>query len=205
MIIKEADFNGLRYKIAYPNNLVRTKRYPIIFYMHGAGERGDDLNLIDVYGVFREIKEGKEFEFICVAPQCDKDIVWYDKLPLVKEFILDFLKNDYVDKEKVFLTGISMGGYMSWQLLMSLPEVFKKAIIFCGGGMYWNARRIKAEVWAFHGRKDKTVLLEESVKMVDAVNNSGGKARLTVYDDAEHNCWTETYRKREIYDWLLTE
>ena len=203
MRIEKKFFNDLRYKVAYPNNFDITKKYPVVFYMHGAGERGDDLDIIDTYGVFREIKAGKEFDFICIAPQCEKDLVWYEKLPEVKEFILNYIENVFVNKEKVFLTGISMGGYMSWQLLMSLPEIFKKAVVFCGGGMYWNARRIKAEVWAFHGRKDKTVYVDESIKMVDCINATGGKAKLTILEHAEHNCWTEIYKELKIYEWLL--
>ncbi|MBR2159830.1 MAG: prolyl oligopeptidase family serine peptidase [Clostridia bacterium] len=203
MIIERKVFNGLRYKVAYPNGFKENKKYPVLFFMHGAGERGDDLDIIDTYGVFREIHEGKEFEFICVAPQCEKDIVWYDKLPLVKEFVNHYVAHNFVDEKMIFLSGISMGGYMSWQLLMSLPDIFKKAVIFCGGGMYWNAKKIKTEVWAFHGRKDKTVYVEESIKMVEAINASGGKAKLTILEHAEHNCWTEIYREKQMYKWLF--
>ncbi len=203
MIIERKVFNGLRYKVAYPNDFNENKKYPVLFFMHGAGERGEDLDIIDIYGVFREIKEGKEFNFICVAPQCEKDIVWYDKLSLVKDFVNYYIDLNFVNKAMVFLSGISMGGYMSWQLLMSLPGIFKKAVIFCGGGMYWNAKKIKTEVWAFHGRKDKTVYVDESIKMVDAINASGGKAKLTILEHAEHNCWTEVYREKEMYKWLL--
>jgi len=202
MIVKESEFKGLRYKIAYPNGFVKTNTYPVLFFMHGAGERGEDISLLDKHGVFYEIKEGREFDFICIAPQCDADLVWFDKLALVKEFILDFIKNDFVDSNNVLLSGISMGGYMSWQLLMSLPKVFRKAVIFCGGGMYWNASKIKAEVWAIHGLKDRTVFVEESIKMVNAVLANGGKAKLTILENAEHNCWTANYKGQEIYDWL---
>ncbi len=205
MIIKREVFNGLRYKVAYPNEFDVNKKYPVLFFMHGAGERGEDLDNIDTYGVFREIKEGREFEFICVAPQCEQELVWFEKLPVVKEFVLHISTLKFVDINKIFLTGISMGGYMSWQLLMSLPDVFKKAVVFCGGGMYWNARRIKASVWAFHGLKDKTVYVEESIKMVHCINATGGKAKLTILEHAEHNCWTEIYRGKEIYQWFLEE
>lgn len=203
MIVEKKDFNGLRYKVAYPNGFNANKKYPVLFFMHGAGERGDDLDVLDVHGVFYEIKDGREFEFICVAPQCENDIVWYDMLPLVKDFINYFVNLNFIDKSKVYLSGISMGGYMSWQLLMSLPEVFNKAVIFCGGGMYWNAKKIKAKVWAFHGRKDKTVYVDESIKMVDAIKALGGQAKLTILEHAEHNCWTEVYREKEMYKWLL--
>ncbi|MBE5734371.1 MAG: phospholipase [Clostridiales bacterium] len=204
MKIEKSVFGTLRYKIAYPENFDKNKKYPVLFFMHGAGERGDNMDLLDIHGVFYEIKKGREFDFICIAPQCEADLVWFDKLPFVKEFILDFIKNPFVDVSNVLLSGISMGGYMSWQLLMSLPEVFKKAVIFCGGGMYWNAGRIKAEVWAIHGLKDATVYVEESMKMVNKILATGGKAKLTIMEEAEHNCWTVNYKKQEIYDWLLS-
>lgn len=203
MIVENAVFGCVRYKIAYPENFDKSKKYPVLFFMHGAGERGDNLDLVEVHGVFYEIKKGREFDFICIAPQCEKEIVWFDKLPFVKEFICNFIENEYVDKKRVFLSGISMGGYMSWQLLMSLPDIFKKAIICCGGGMYWNADKIKTEVWAVHGLKDRTVFVEESIKMVNAVLSNGGKAKLTILENAEHNCWTATFQEQEVYDWLM--
>ncbi len=202
MKIEKSVFENLRYKIAYPEKFDKNKKYPVLFFMHGAGERGDDMDLLNIHGVFKEINKGREFDFICVAPQCEKDIVWFEKLSVVKEFILDYIENEFIDKSKVFLSGLSMGGYMSWQLLMSLPEVFKKAVVFCGGGMYWNAGRIKADVWAFHGLKDRTVFVEESIKMVNAVIANGGNAKLTIMENAEHNCWAIPCAGQEIYDWL---
>ena len=97
-----------------------------------------------------------------------------------------------------------MGGYAAWQMLMSLNTIFRKAVICCGGGMYWNAARIKASVWAFHGTKDPVVYPEESQKMVDAVNRNGGNAKLTLYEGVEHNSWEPTYSNPEVYQWLLS-
>ena len=89
---------------------------------------------------------------------------------------------------------------------MSLPKTFAAIVPICGGGMYWNANRLRhTPVWAFHGEKDKTVFCEESRKMVDAVNKKGGNAKLTVYPDAEHDSWTETYRNPEVFEWLLSQ
>jgi len=202
MKIENGNFNGLRYKIAYPNNFDKSIRYPVLLFFHGAGERGENLDLMDVHGVFKEIKKGKEFNFICIAPQCETDIVWYDKLPLVKEFIQDYINNEYVDKEHIFLSGISMGGYMSWQLLMSLSQVFAKAVICCGGGMYWNAEKIKAQVWAFHGEEDSVVFSSESEKMVNAIDACGGTAKLTIFENTGHDCWTRVFSDSQIYEWL---
>ena len=97
-----------------------------------------------------------------------------------------------------------MGGYATWQLAMSMPEAFAAIVPICGGGMYWNAERIcNVPVWAFHGGKDTTVFLEESVKMIEAVKRCGGEAKLTVYPENAHDAWSDTYRNPEVFAWLL--
>jgi len=92
MKIEKSVFGTLRYKIAYPENFDKNKKYPVLFFMHGAGERGDNMDLLDIHGVFYEIKKGREFDFICIAPQCEADLVWFDKLPFVKKFFFAFFK-----------------------------------------------------------------------------------------------------------------
>lgn len=91
-----------------------------------------------------------------------------------------------------------------WQMLMSDPQIYAGAIPICGGGMYWNASRLKdLNIWAFHGKKDPIVLCDESVKMVEKINRSGGSARLTILDEYEHNSWTYVYENTEAFQWLL--
>ena len=111
---------------------------------------------------------------------------------------------DYTDPERLYLMGASMGGYTTWELAMSMPELFAAIVPICGGGMYWNAGRlVNVPVWAFHGKLDPTVLVEESEKMVNAVNKRGGNARLTVYPENKHDAWTDTFSNPEVYRWLL--
>ena len=99
-----------------------------------------------------------------------------------------------------------MGGYGAWQLAMSLNDAFAAVIPVCGGGMYWNAGRLKnTPVWAFHGAKDRVVFCEESQKMVNAVNAKGGNAKLTVYPENGHDSWTDTYGNREVWEWMLSQ
>ena len=98
-----------------------------------------------------------------------------------------------------------MGGYATWQLAMSLPEFFAAVVPICGGGMYWHAFSLaRTPIWAHHGAKDPTVFVEESEKMVNAVNKSGGNARLTVYPDVEHASWVNVYENNEVFEWLLS-
>ena len=102
------------------------------------------------------------------------------------------------------MMGASMGGYAVWQLAMSMPEHFAAIVPICGGGMYWNAGRLaNLPIWAFHGGKDKYVLPEESQKMVDAVNENGGRAKLTVYPENAHDAWSDTYKNKQVFLWLL--
>ena len=101
--------------------------------------------------------------------------------------------------------GPSMGGYTSWALGMSMPEYFAAIVPICGGGMYWNAGRlINVPIWAFHGGKDSVVFVEESKKMVNAVNANGGNAKLTIYPENDHNAWSDTYSNYEVFEWLLS-
>ena len=106
---------------------------------------------------------------------------------------------------KPILTGASMGGYATWQLAMSMPECFAAAVPICGGGMYWNAERLKnVPIWAFHGGKDNVVSVEESKKMVDSVNQKGGSAKLTIYPENGHDAWSDTYSNHLVYSWFLS-
>lgn len=99
-----------------------------------------------------------------------------------------------------------MGGYATWQMAMSYPELFAAIIPICGGGMYWNsARLVNMGVWAFHGDSDLVVLKEESKKMVDGIKNNGGKPKLTIYNNCGHNAWTPTFNNQEVWKWLLSQ
>ena len=101
--------------------------------------------------------------------------------------------------------GASMGGFGSWQLAMSLPELFAAVVPICGGGLKWSASRlVNVPIWAFHGGKDTLVEPEESIKMVDAVNKCGGNAKLTLYPENGHDAWTATWRNYEVFEWLLS-
>ena len=119
--------------------------------------------------------------------------------------MLFIANSDFADKNHIYGMGVSMGGYTLWQLGMSMPEVFAAIAPVCGGGMYWNAERLKnVPVWAFHGAKDELVYPDESKKMVDKVNECGGNAKLTIYPEFGHNAWDGAYPCRELYEWFLS-
>lgn len=193
---------GMKYLISEP--LEAEKEHPAIILLHGAGSRGNDLSVLLGGSYFAYTQKLADFPFITVAPQCSEN-TWFDMLEQLKALVRHVARLPYVDASRIYLMGASMGGYGVWQLAMSMPECFAAIVPICGGGMYWNAARLKnVPVWAFHGAKDKTVLVEESQKMVDKVNACGGNARLTVYPNNSHDAWTDTYTNPQLYEWLLT-
>ena len=202
--ISENKIGNLNYLLCTPVNFKDDNKYPTIIHFHGAGSRGNDVSVLRQQAIVSYAKGSEDFSFVMLLPQCSSNS-WFDVFEQLRGFVRSALTLPYVDKSKVYLSGVSMGGYASWQMLMSEPDIFKKAIICCGGGMYWNAERIKTPVWAFHGTDDLTVFAEESRKMVKAVRSKGGDAKLTEYEGVKHNCWDPTYSNPEIYSWLLEE
>ncbi len=178
------------------------KRWPLIMFLHGAGERGNNLELVKRHGLPKVIKDYEEFPFIVVSPQCPKG-QWWDEQTLIG--LLDELEAQYVvDTNRVYLTGLSMGGFGTWSLATKYPDRFAAIAPVCGGGYPYLAYRLaKVPIWAFHGAKDRRVPLYESKRMVEAVKHFGGQAKLTVYPRAGHDCWTETYDNPELYNWFL--
>ena len=203
MDMQEFNFGKFKYVIRYPDGFSRGKQYPVILFLHGAGTRGDDINVLKNGLFFTLTGKHREFPFITVAPLCGEN-TWFDLWESLKDFVREITKFPFADRDRIYLLGTSMGGYAAWQLAMSMPEYFAAVVPVCGGGMYWNAGRLKdVPIWAFHGGKDHVVHVEESVKMVDAVNRNGGKAKLTVYPDNDHDAWSETYSNPEVFSWLL--
>lgn len=200
----ESEFNELKYVIKYPEDYNENKKYPVIFFLHGAGTRGNDIEVLKNNVFFKITDKHKDFPFVLIAPLAHEECVWFDHFETLKQFVVKMVNMPFCDKKRVYVMGASMGGYGTWQLAMSMPDYFAAIVPICGGGMYWSAYRLKnLPVWAFHGQKDNVVKCEESEKMVDAVNNKGGNARLTIYPENMHDSWTDTYKNEEVFKWLL--
>lgn len=182
----------------------KKRRWPMILFLHGAGERGNDLRKVKKHGPPKIVEKKKDFPFIVVSPQCPQDDWWPEKVEVLINLLDDIAARYKVDTERIYLTGLSMGGYGTWALASAYPDRFAAIAPICGGGKRIMARRLKdVPVWAFHGAKDKVVPLKESEEMVNAIKARRGNARLTVYPDAGHDSWTETYNNKELYDWFL--
>lgn len=182
----------------------KQQRWPMILFLHGAGERGSDLNLVKKHGLPKIVENKKDFPFIVVSPQCPQGQWWTEKVDVLINLLDDIVSRYNVDTEKIYLTGLSMGGYGTWTLANAYPEHFAAIAPICGGGEFFMAERLKeVPVWAFHGAKDNIVPLAKSVEMVNAIKARGGDAKLTIYPDATHDSWTVTYDNPELYDWFL--
>ncbi|MDO8303517.1 MAG: prolyl oligopeptidase family serine peptidase [Sedimentisphaerales bacterium] len=181
------------------------KKWPLMMFLHGAGERGNNLDLLKVTGIPKMIEDGKKFDFIIVSPQCPQRQWWPGKAEVLIA-LLDEIESKYeVDKDRVYLTGLSMGGFGSWTLGCGYPERFAAIAPICGGCETWLVPQIKdVPLWVFHGAKDNVVPLARSQEVVDVVNAAGGNAKLTIYPEAGHDAWTQTYENPALYEWFLS-
>ena len=193
-----------RYLLYLPKGHGKTKkRWPMLLFLHGAGERGDNLEMVKLHGP-PKIVERKGLPFIIVSPQCPAG-QWWTNCGDMLNALLDEVQDRYaVDPHRVYVTGLSMGGYGTWSLAIEYPGRFAAIAPICGGGSRHLASRLKGvPVWAFHGEKDAVVPVRESAEMVDALTACGGKVKLTIYPDAAHDSWTETYKNPKLYQWFL--
>ncbi len=202
--LKEPVSVELGYLLYLPEEYEQRDSWPLILFLHGAGERGDDLELVKKHGPPKLIAAGEDFPFIVVSPQCPKDR-WWESVELAA--LLDEVSGRYnVDADRIYVTGLSMGGFGTWRLAFFQPHRFAAIAPICGGGeRYWTKSYPHLPVWAFHGAKDTSVPLERSVDMIEGLEAEGGHPKLTVYPEAKHDSWTETYENPEFYEWLLQQ
>ena len=194
------------YLLALPEGYAEQKeqRWPLIVFLHGAGERGANLALLPRHGLPKLIAAGSKYPCIVVSPQCEEGTWW--NLPAVEQFIREIARRYRVDPDRIYLTGLSMGGYATWGLALRHPERYAAIVPICGGGDPKQASRLKdLPIWAFHGAQDKLISPHESENMINAIQAAGGLPRFTLYPDAGHDAWSMTYTNDELYAWLLAQ
>ena len=215
-----------RYRLMRPLNVEKGKRYPLILFLHGAGERGHDneLQLLYLPKQMAQPEFRRRYPCYFLAPQCRKqkqwvNVAWGDKesTPMAKEpthqlkvaiKVLEQTRRDYpIDKRRVYLTGLSMGGYGTWELAARHPKLFAAAAPICGGGDERQAKQlVKLPIWAFHGDADKAVPVERSRNMVEAVRKAEGTVKYTEYPGVGHNSWTRTYQDPDgLLPWMFRQ
>ncbi len=203
--IEEKQFGRLRYLLAVHESCTAPDAaYPTLLSLHGAGSRGNDLSILKGASVITNA-ENLDIPLRIYAPQCYAD-TWFEIFEQLLAFTDFVAESPATDRSRLYLTGGSMGGYTAWQLAMTRPDLFAALTPVCGGGMYWNAARLKSiPIHAYHGALDTTVLVTESINMVNAVNRSGGNANLTIFPEAAHNAWDPTYSDPAYWDWMLQQ
>jgi predicted esterase len=180
-----------------------TQRWPLLLSLHGAGEVGTDIEKVKVHGPAKLIARGKKFPFIVVSPQSQQNGWKADQL---HELLLEIKKKYRVDNERVYVTGLSMGGFGTWELALKYYSEFAAIVPICGGGdasEIWKLRHMP--VWCFHGAKDPIVSLSFSQRMMKELEKDNFSSKFTVYPEAYHDCWTETYSNDSLYSWLLAQ
>ena len=198
-------YYNFKYTQYLPKDYDDTQEYPLVVFLHGAGERGDDLDVAARHGYMKYVREeGREYPFICISPQCPDNKYWgcyTESLLAFLDYILDTLP---IDKKRVYLTGLSMGGTGTWMLAMAAPEKFAAIAPICGSGIYWYAGVLKdIPVFMYHGDCDDVVPISESVDMLNSINKRGGNAQLKICYGVKNNAWDYAYTDDSLIDWMM--
>jgi predicted peptidase len=223
-VYQDAAGKKLPYRLLKPPAVEEGKRYPLVIFLHGAGERGSDNEKQLVHGVpqFAAKENREKYPCFLIAPQCPAGQRWVEvdwsadshtqpKEPgeagrLTLELIDRAITDLPVDPKRVYVTGLSMGGYGTWDLLARRPDRFAAGAIVCGGADEATAERIKhIPVWVFHGARDTAVKPARSRNMVAALEKTGGKPKYTEYPDVGHNSWDNAYRDPKLFAWLFAQ
>ncbi len=199
-LTRRISFNYLCYT---PKDYDKAKKYPLVLFLHGAGERGNDVSLVGRHGFLKQVNQGKDFPFVIVGPQCPNDEYWGNHLESLMDFLDEMIKEYNIDEKRIYLTGLSMGGTGTWHLLMAHPEKFAAAAPICGTGIYWYGVKIANKpIWIFHGDTDDIVPISESYAMVESISRYAEAPKLTVLKGVGHNAWDYAYTD-ELVEWFL--
>ncbi|MBF0232564.1 MAG: prolyl oligopeptidase family serine peptidase [Desulfamplus sp.] len=203
---------SLQYLVYLPKGYHHSKqKCPFVLFLHGRGERGANLELVTHHGIPKLIEEGADFPFILVSPQCSENRFWAYEVDTLYALIEQIIGEYRVDTSRIYLTGLSMGGFGTWHLAAAYPRLFAAIIPICGGTLPYSdfPERIKilkdVPVWVFHGAQDNIVPVHMSQELVDVLRDHNGSVRFTIYPDAGHDSWTQTYKNPELYNWLLQQ
>ncbi|MER7445982.1 prolyl oligopeptidase family serine peptidase [Microbacterium sp. NPDC097977] len=197
----------LRYLIHLPEDYDADpdRRWPLVLFLHGAGERGSELDLAAVHGPPKLADAGHEFPFVLVTPQCPESSQWIAEFSTLSGLLDEVMEAHRIDPARVAVTGLSMGGYGTWSLAVRYPDRFAAIAPICGGMWLQSAAPLQnTPVWAFHGDADDVVPISATEQIVTELRSVGADVRFTRYPGVGHDSWTETYENPEFYDWMLS-
>ena len=215
--------DSLLFRFLKPETTDSFKKHPLVIFLHGAGERGNDNEAQLFHGstLFTDKYNSKEYPCFVVFPQCPKYKRWVEvdwtadshQMPIESTDLLrslmeltEVLKKTYaIDSNRIYVMGLSMGGFGTWDLISRFPDKFAAAIPICGGGDENMAERlVDIPLWAFHGDRDRIVKTLRTRNMIEAINGLGGKAKYTEYTETGHLCWSKAFVETELLDWLFS-
>ncbi len=198
---------NIDYLIHLPKNYKeKGQAFPLMIFLHGAGERGSDPEKVKMWGPPKIAEQDKNFPYVLISPQCPEGDWWSSFTQLENlHTLINTITDEYnIDRSRIYLTGLSMGGYGTWALACEYPELFAAIAPICGGGQPRLTRKITdIPTWVFHGAKDEVVPISESEEMVEALENNGGNVKFTVFPNATHNSWSQAYNETDLLKWFL--
>ncbi len=223
-IFKSKNYTSLPYRLLVPVNYNRGKKFPLVLFFHGVGERGND-NKIQMYcglDIFANEIRMKHYPCFVVAPQCPVETKWADvdwkadsntmkknptpPLAMSIELVKELQKEFSIDSGRIYITGYSMGGFGTWEAIQRWPDLFAAAVPVCGGGDEAQATRlVNIPIWAFHGALDNLVSVTHSRNMINAIVRAGGMPRYSEYTLLTHLCWNYTYTDDAMFSWLFRQ
>lgn len=195
------------YLLYLPENHEERDDWPLIVFLHGSGERGDDIALVRRHGLPRLIEEGLKLPAVVLSPQCPAGRLWTLQLPAVKALIDKVVPEYRINERSIVATGLSLGGAGACELVSLYPETFAAVAPICGP---WTRLFVTDEsallpTWVFHGDADPVVPIAESHQLIEEIEQRGGTPRLTVYPGVGHNSWDPAYEDDELLSWLLRQ
>lgn len=210
--VEVTDARGYKALVLVPTNTSEAinEKLPAILFLHGIGERGNDLNTLKQKGFPRVLEGDQQFPFIFIMPQCPSSTEWYytnaDNIMAMRNFLDDILPRFPIDSNRLYITGLSMGGIGAWYFSVKMPERFAALVPVAFRGDGWSPSPAKdIPVWAFHGAKDGVIPLSKAQELVDQFRAVGGNVRFDIYPNGGHDAstWTVTYNNPDVYDWML--
>lgn len=207
----------LLYRLLKPKEIKENQKYPLVIFLHGSGERGNDniINLKYITTPFLNERNRNDFPCFLVVPQCPASEKWTypnwyaepkEPISTVVKLIDSLSALPFIDNSRIYLTGLSMGGYGTWYLITRYPDKFAAAVPICGGGDWSQADNFKhVPIWAFHGGRDETVPPDQTRMMINALKKAGGKPKYTEYKKAGHDSWTPAFLEPDLLPWLFKQ
>lgn len=205
-IVKQLDDKMIFPYIAYiPDEI--SENPALIIQLHGAGERGygnEDLDKVTIHGFANVVNDENLKNCILVMPQCPCDTFWVARIESIKTFIDNIVEKYNIDTNRIYLCGLSMGGFGTWYTATAYPKLFAAIAPCCGGGMSWNAGMLRMPIWAFHGLEDKVVPPRNTIEMAEALEGKNPNFKCTLYEGVAHNSWEKAFSE-ELLNWMLSK